>query len=389
MMMRDSFCAILNLVEDGSKLMPLTNSRPVASLPFGGRYRLIDFPFSALHDAEVSSAALFISGSGKSLYDHVRSGNAWGLDSTIGGGVFTHSQIDLKDTAAKEGKYLTYYQDQRNYVKKSKAEYVVIMGSKMLCNANLRSVLRFHQENLADVTVVYKNILASEISLDSDMDSIMIDAEIGEIKSSGSIADGINPDTEKVKIQTGIVIMAVEKFLNYMDTLEASGKRHHTGLMISVGLEKGEKIFAYEYTGYLKYIDSIRDYYDASMDMLNEDDFNSLFYRNQDVITRAKNGAPTYYSPASKVGNVQIATDCVIEGEINNSILFRRVRVKENAHIDHSVIMQGCLIGEGAYLQHVILDKNVIVEPGVKLVGTPEKPIVIEKGTVLHAEKGA
>lgn len=389
MMMRNSFCAIINLVEDGTALMPLTKGRPVASLPFGGRYRLIDFPFTALHDAEATSASLFIAGSGHSLYDHIRSGNAWGLDSTIGGGVFTHSQLDLKETAAKAGQDLTYYQDQRNYVKKSGAEYVVIMGSQMLCNVNLQSVLRFHQENMADVTVIYKSLPVSDIRLDSDMKIMTIDPETDTVASIGSISDGIDENAEKAAVQTGITIMSVEKFLFYLDIIEERGERHETGLITPIALEKGDKVAAYEYTGYLKYIDSVRSYFEASMDMLEEDNFNALFYRNQDVITRTKNGAPTYYSPTSRVSNVQIATDCVIEGQVENSILFRKVRVKENAYINHSVIMQGCLIGEEAHLENVILDKNVTVAPGVRLVGTPEEPIVVEKGTALHGEKGA
>lgn len=388
MMMRNSFCAIVNLVEDNKELMPLTKNRPVASLPFGGRYRLIDFPFTALHDAEATSAALFISGSGHSLYDHIRSGGAWGLDSTIGGGVFTHSQIDLKETAAEEGQDLTYYQDQRNYVKKSGAEYVVIMGSKMLCNVNLQSVLRFHQENLADVTVVYKNIPVSEIRLDSDIKTFTIDTDTDTVISTGSIAEGIDEDAEKVAIQTGIVMLSVEKFLSYVDSLEERGDRHQTGIIAPVALEKGDKVCAYEYTGYLKYIDSIHSYFQASMDMLDEDNFNALFYRNQNVITRTKNGAPTYYSPTSRVSNVQIATDCFVEGQVENSILFRKVRIKEEVYINHAVIMQGSMVGEGAHLEYVILDKNVTVDPGVRLVGTPDEPIVVEKGTALHVEKG-
>src|SRR5690606_9252337 len=115
-MMRNSFCAILNVVEDGIKLHPLTKKRPIAALPMASRYRLIYFTFTALHNAEATSESLFISGSGHSLYDHIRSGYEWGLDSTIGGGVFTHSQLDLKETAAREGNNLTYSEDQRNYV---------------------------------------------------------------------------------------------------------------------------------------------------------------------------------------------------------------------------------------------------------------------------------
>lgn len=387
-MKRNSFCAIVNLVEDGSGLQPLTKRRPIAALPFASRYRLIDFPFTALHNAEATSAALFISGSGHSLYDHIRSGFEWGLDSTVGGGVFTHSQIDLKESAAREGDVVTYYEDQRNYVKKSSAEYVVITGSKMLCHVNLKSILRYHQENTADMTVVYKNIPASEIAIDSNLKSYSLNPDTEVIESLNSVSEMIDKGSEKLAIQTGITVMSVEKFLYYLDLLEERQERHHMGLMLKLALEKGNKACGFEYTGYLKYIDDVVSYYEANMDMLDEDNYNSLFYRDEPVITRARNGAPTYYSPTSKVSNVQIATDCYIDGKVENTIIFRKVQMKENAVVKHSIIMQGSQIGEGAHLEYVILDKNVIVDPGVKLIGTPEQPIVVEKNSVLSVKKG-
>lgn len=388
MMKRNSFCAIVNLVEDGSRLQPLTKRRPIAALPFASRYRLIDFPFTALHNAEATSAALFISGSGHSLYDHIRSGFEWGLDSTVGGGVFTHSQIDLKESAAREGDIVTYYEDQRNYVKKSSAEYVVITGSKMLCHVNLKSILRYHQENTADMTVVYKNIPASEIAIDSNLKSYSLNPDTEVIESLNSVSEMIDKGSEKLAIQTGITVMSVEKFLYYLDLLEERQERHHMGLMLKLALEKGNKVCGFEYTGYLKYIDDVVSYYEANMDMLDEDNYNSLFYRDEPVITRARNGAPTYYSPTSKVSNVQIATDCYIDGEVENTIVFRKVQMKENVVVKHSIIMQGSQIGEGAHLEYVILDKNVVVDPGVKLIGTPEQPIVVEKNSVLSVKKG-
>ncbi|MFL2100623.1 glucose-1-phosphate adenylyltransferase subunit GlgD [Desemzia sp. FAM 23989] len=389
MMRRNSFCAIVNLVEDGSRLKPLTNKRPVAALPFASRYRLIDFPFTALHNAEATSAALFISGSGHSLYDHIRSGFEWGLDSTIGGGVFTHSQMDLKESAALEGDKLTYYEDQRNYVKKSAAEYVVITGSKMLCHINLQSILRYHKENSADMTVVYKNIPAAEVPVDTDLKSYSLNPDTGVIECLNSVSEMMDKGNEKLAIQTGITVMSVEKFLYYLDLLEERQERHHMGLMLNLALEQGNKVCGFEYTGYLKYIDTVLSYYEASMDMLDEDNYNSLFYRDEPVITRARNGAPTYYSPSSKVSNVQIATDCYIDGEVENTIIFRKVRIKENAVVKNSIIMQGSQIGEGAHLEYVILDKNVTVAPGAKLIGTPEQPLVVEKGSVLTEKKGA
>src|SRR5690554_1132106 len=116
--MRNNIAAVVNLVEDDTKLKPLTNRRPVATLPFGCRYRLIDFPFSVLYNAQAESAALFISGSGHSLYDHIRSGSVWGLDSLAGGGVFTHSQLMLKSEKTQRKHDSFYYDDHYKYITK-------------------------------------------------------------------------------------------------------------------------------------------------------------------------------------------------------------------------------------------------------------------------------
>ena len=160
MKIKEQLCAVLNLDESERQLMPLTKKRAVAALPFGSRYRLIDFPLSSLYSAEVSSVAIFVRGSARSLMDHVRSGYPWGMDSTVGGGLFVHSGAEIKEALEKlePGEISSYYQDQIDFVQHSKKGYVVIMGSKMLCNVDVKGVLRSHLENEADITIVYKNV---------------------------------------------------------------------------------------------------------------------------------------------------------------------------------------------------------------------------------------
>jgi len=385
--MRTKIAPILNLVENSEKLMPLTKRRPLASLPFGCRYRLIDFPFSSLSSIEASSAALFIGGSGHSLYDHIRSGSTWGLESSVGGGVFTHSHINLKaELEDKDGYIGNYYEDHYHYVSRSNAEYVILMGSSMLSNIRLDSLLQFHEKKKSDVTVIYKKIKRSEVREDSIYSSLIMS------KNDDDCVEGSRPVTEisdqdaDLLINMEMMIMSKDKFLTYLFEAKNQHVDITTDNLIKFSREADDEIYGFEYTGYLKVIEDIRSYYQANMDMLNEDNFNALFYRANPVLTKPKNSAPTYYGKQSEINNAQFANDCEIYGSVKNSMIFRKVSIAEGANVEASIIMQDCCIEEDVHLKHVILDKHVYVKKGARLEGTAEEPIVVSKDSIIHAE---
>lgn len=393
--MRNKIAAILNLVEDDEKLKPLTNRRPIASLPFACRYRLIDFPFSSLYNAQAISAALFISGSGHSLYDHIRSGATWGLDSIAGGGVFTHSQVRLKtekqETKKEKGEKEEendpfYYEDHYNYVARSEAEHVLIISSSTLANVSLRSLIDYHEDTESDVTVAFKKMPRDEFREDSVYQHYLLDEEDEER------VVGLEPLSEvpsdSTEIAAGMEIMIVEKkrFFDFLHIAKERDLYVNVPNFMKIALETEQSINGFEYTGYLKAIEDIPSYFSANMDMLEEEKFHQLFYQGEPVLTKAKNSAPTFYGPTAKTRNTQAANDCQIYGTVENSLLFRKVKVEEGAKVNHSIVMQECIIEEGTELDYVILDKHVYVKKGAKLKGTPENPIVIGKHEVVDAE---
>ncbi|MCD8506459.1 MAG: glucose-1-phosphate adenylyltransferase subunit GlgD [Alkalibacterium thalassium] len=285
--MRNRIAPILNLVEYEDKLKPLTNRRPVASLPFACRYRLVDFPFSSLYNAEAESAALFISGSGHSLYDHIRSGSTWGLDSLAGGGVFTHSQVKLKSDRSTESKHdRFYYEDHYNYVTRAKADYVVMMGSAFLSNIQIESLMHFHEDKDSQVTVVYKKVNRDELSSDTVYSTLELgdekDCEISNVKAISDTQD------DRFNLNMETMILSKKTFLDYLYRAKQADMDINVNNFIQFSLDSGCYVYGYEYTGYLKVIEDIKSYYDANMDMLDEDNFNSLFYRADPVRTRSK-----------------------------------------------------------------------------------------------------
>lgn len=380
--MKTKYAAILNLVEEEEKLQPLTRRRPVATLPFACRYRLIDFPFSRLFNAQIPSAALFISGSGRSLYDHIRAGTSWGLDNMAGGGVFTHSQIKLKAESDEiDGYNNYYYQDHFDYINKTGAKYVVLQGAAILSNIPIDAVLNHHIEKQGDITVAYKKVPRNELSKDTNYSSYnFIDKKDEEIKEMIPLSE-LPYDDSPISFGLNFLIAEVDVFLEYLEKLREKRQLVSVDNILQLALAGEETcVNGFEYTGYLKAIENMKDYFEANMDMLDEELFNSLFYRETPILTKSKNSAPTYYGISCKVKNAQFANDCEVYGTVEDSLIFRRNFICQNAVIKNSILLRDCFIDEDVELNYVIIDKHVHIEKGVKLKGTPENPLVISKG---------
>jgi len=176
------------------------------------------------------------------------------------------------------------------------------------------------------------------------------------------------------------LIARTDVFLDYLEQLKRDKKLVSVNNILRYAIPNEEtSIKGYEYTGYLKAIEDIPSYFEANMDMLEEDNFNSLFYRQSPVLTKSKNSAPTYYGTDSEVRHSLFANDSEVYGTVEDSLVSRRNTICQNAKIKNSIILQSCFIDEDAELNYAILDKNVHVEKGAKLEGTRENPVVVPK----------
>ena len=365
-MRENNYCAILNLSGATDYLTPLTNHRPVASLPFAGRYRIIDFMLSSMSHANVESAAIFIDGSGRSIYDHVRSGKEWDFDSSIKGGLFTFSQqVWKRFEYIHQERTDDFYIDHREFLKKSEEEYVVVVGGEIIQTVDIEAILKHHKAKEADITVTYK---AGNYSR---LDKLEIDEQGYVISLNGNHKD--------VSL-TEVYFLKVDLVNELLDKACATHFYENLSHVIKEFM-LDYKVSAFEYTGFMEPITTIQDYFDVSMKLLELDHFNALFNGSIPIITKSQSGAPTYYSKDVVVRNAQIATNALIEGDIENSLLFRKVIVKPGSDIKNSVVMSGCTIGENAKLNYVILDKGVTVDPDLTLSGTHDNVLVIPKNT--------
>lgn len=364
-MKANKMCAILGNEHEYSGLMPLTENRPLSTLYFDCKYRIMDFAISSAANANIRTVYIILNeGRVKSVFDHLGGGREWGLDS-IGSYQYLSFYQDILRQKA-EGK--DYYCNIIDFLSKSKSAYTVFIGNKMLCNIDLRTVLNVHQSQDATMTAVFKRVPREKIANDDQILDLSSDNRVTGHTRFGNVEknqDLYNLSMSIFMVKTDWLIEALKEGESIEEFLIEQLGRVDT--------------YAYEYSGYLSNIYNMKSYYDANMDMLDPENFNSLLFSSQKVITRSKNEVATYFSKGSKVSASQLATGCIIDGKIDHSLISRCTTVEKDAEVVGSIVMANANIKQGASVKYAILDKCVTVEPGVRIEGTPENPVVIKK----------
>jgi len=378
-MVNNKLFGVINLSENDYFLKQITYNRPVASIPFLGRYRMIDFALSNLTNAGVVTVGIFLNDRYRSLMDHIGSGKEWDLDRKKGG-VFWFSPYATPDIHSQLRGDISTYFSNIDYFTEVPGDYAVITGTSMILNIDLDKVLKEHLSTNADITVVYKSIDEDDFGFDR-CNTVNLN-EYGRVVTFGKNIKKNETEAAKKKISTEIYIVRKELISDMITDAITTGQNIFLSDVLHNAVTK-YKVVGYEFKGYLKNISSIEGYFDASMDMLNEDHIKEVFFDDHKIKTKVKDETPTYYSEDSNVTNSLIANGCKIEGTVINSILFRRVNVAKGAIIKDSIIMQNTDIRENCMIENVITDKSVILTEGTELKGSPKNPVVVGKGSIL------
>ena len=372
---------LINLMEPDYQMKSLTSHRPVAAIPFGGRYRMIDFMLSNMSAAGINTIGIYLKDKERSLMDHIRSGHPWDMD-RMAGGIFYFSPYSTQDLNFDlKGDIMNFY-NNIDILEKSKADYVILAGSNMAMNIDLRKVLDEHIETGADVTVVYRNYASSDHYYDNAY--VLNTDENDRINSFGIkiVKRGSQNVPEFTKISTEIYVLKVDLLKELIEDAVSSGVSIYMREVLH-DAARLHKYHGYEFKRFIGYASSIYNFYESNMDLLNEEHLMDLFYGPNKINTKIRNENPSFYGEESKVSDSLIANGCVIEGEVVNSILFRRVIVEKGAKIENSIIMQNGTIKAGASLKHCIADKNVVISEGEIMSGTEKSPLVLAKGSVI------
>lgn len=352
-------------------LPELTEYRSMGSVPFGGRYRIIDFHLSNLVNAGVGKVGIIPRSNYRSLMDHIGSGKPWDLDRKQGGLSFLPPFI-----AGGGGAYKGHIEAVLNvsdYLKKSHEEYVILCDADVVCNIDIADMLEKHIKSGADVTAAYKRGALPKYHKPHTV--LELDGE-GVAKE---ILVSVDTGAE-CNYCIGLMIFRREQLVEL--SIKAM-ERGYTSIGRGVLQANSDslKIVGYKVDSFAMTIDGIKAYADANMAVLTTDVRRDLFNAKRPIYTKTRDDMPAKYGLDSSVKNSLIGDGCIIEGSVENCILFRGVKVGKNSHLRDCIVMQSCVIGEDCDIQYVTADKDVTVSAGTQLRGAKDCHYIIKKGT--------
>ena len=354
------------------RLGELTSRRSVASVPFGGRYRLVDFSLSNLVNAGISKVGLITKSNYQSLMDHIGSAKSWGLDRK-NGGLHILPPYGNASSGVYVGQVDALY-GIKHFLRRSTEQYAVICNSNTALNIDIADMVEKHIASGADITVAYKH--GALPKNDGDIMSLSFkDERVSRVMM-------YTEDKGERDYSLGITVISRMLLMALVDKAVAANKTDFARDIIMSNVES-LVIRGYEHKGFVALLDSAEDYVEANMQLLAPGVRADLFNKKRPVYTKVKDSMPTRYGIGSNITNSLIADGCVIEGTVKNSILFRGVRVGKGANVENCIIMQGTEIGSGAELKYLTIDKEVKVGNNRALCGSPSYYVYINKGSTV------
>ncbi|HBK04018.1 MAG TPA: glucose-1-phosphate adenylyltransferase subunit GlgD [Clostridiales bacterium] len=351
----------------------LTDERTMASLPFGGRYRQVDFALSNLSDAGVRHVGVISRHNFQSLMNHIGDGEEWGLELEEGGLEFltpyaqssTHTYRGKLESLSNAMHFLEYGAGD---------ELVVMTDSAILSNIDLNAVLAAHVASGKDVTVVTKaGICNGEKIIDLAL----------KVDDKGEVTDMMVDYAAPADYVSSMDIFVLDKafLVRSVKEMIARDKFHMDRDLVMGGWQRNVvSVNTFPFGGVALYNESVEEYFNNSLSLLNGDIRQDIFNGCHPIYTKVRFRVPTYYGEGSQIDNALVADGCMLEGQVKDSILFRNVTVCKDAEVENCILFNDAVIGEGAELKYAILDKNVVVTPGAKLIGTRKNPVIVKRG---------
>lgn len=364
---------IFSNIYDG-ELGELTARRTVASLPFGGRYRQIDFVLSSMVNSNITSVGVITKYNYQSLMDHLGSSEEWDLNRKTGGlyiippfasgrGEVYHGKLEALHSAL-------------DFLKSQNTQYIVLSDTISICNISFMEVLVEHIASGKDVTAV-------AMHPKNDEEKYPIVFELEKDKSAKSIAISSKAEKEAL-IGVGMFIMNREYLIDVVTKCVTAGFYHFEKDFLQKYFNEGKiTVNVYEFEGVILTNKDVESYLKNNILLTDEKVSKQLYKSSAPIYTKVRDEMPTYYGENSSVDECIVADGCKIFGNIKNSVLSRDVTIEEDAKVIGSVIMQGSKIKQGAYVENAIIDKNVTITDGVRLVGVEKSPVIIKKGETI------
>ena len=359
-----------------SLLPELVAERLMASVPFAGRYRLVDFIISSMVHSGIDDISLIVKKNYHSLMDHLGSGQEFDLARKKGGLniVPPYSQKQIKVYGGR----IEALESLKGYLRRCTQKYVILTDANYAISFDFRQLINAHKKSGADVTIVYRNMEIPEgFFKPSNNEELYYSMDLEGDRITKIY---INPKNRgKVNYCMNMYVIEREKLINLVDDAYVHGYTYYTRDLLAPHV-KDLNIHGFEYTGYCAYISDLTSYFNENMRLLQDENRKALFETKINIYTKIRDDNPTRYINGSKAKNVMVADGCIIEGEIENCILARGVKIGKGAVVRNSILMQDTVVEDGARLEYVITDKNVHIQANKSLTGNEAFQVYVAKG---------
>ena len=372
----DSAMGILFPNSYDSLVPELVSERLMASIPFASRYRLIDFMLSSMVNCGIDNISVIVKRNYHSLMDHLGAGREWDLTRKNGGlnivPPFAQKTVNIYNGRVEAIASIL------DYLNRQKEKYVIMADTNIAVNFDFSAFLQKHIDSGADITIAYtkEEIPKAFIDIDMTKKDLYYTLDIDENDKVNKIIVN-NKDKGEQNMSMNVYVMDRKLLVEQIREAYVNGQTYFERDIVSPQLDKLD-VRAYQHTGYYARILDVKSYFAENMKLLKEENVNALFSPST-VYTKIRDDNPTRYATGSHAKNVMVADGCVIEGEVENSILFRGVKVGKGAKVRNCVLMQDTVIETGATVEYTITDKNVTVSSYKELKGTESFPVFVEK----------
>ena len=358
----------------------LVSERLMASIPFASRYRLVDFILSSMVNCGIDNISLIVRRNYHSLMDHLGSCREWDLTRKNGG-------LNLVPPFAE--KTVSIYNGRvealasiLDFLKEQKEKYVVMADTNLAVNFDFNALIEAHMESGADVTVAYrKEPLPVGFTGPQDIGkSLYYTLAIDNGRVTKMYMNSKEPGVQNFSMN--IYVIDRERLIDQVNTAYVRGQVYYERDILAPQIGK-LNVHAFRYDGYVARISSMKSYFDENMKMLDDANVDALFSAGNPIYTKIRDDNPARYINGSKASNIMAADGCIIEGEVENSILFRGVRIGRGAKVKNCVLMQDTVVEAGASAEYVVTDKNVTITEGKEMKGTDTFPVYVAKYQVV------
>ena len=377
-MIKKEIIAMILAGGQGTRLKQLTKMIAKPAVPFGGKYRIIDFSLSNCSNSDIDTVGVLTQYQPLALNSHIGIGTPWDLDRR-NGGVSMLAPYQSEDGGNwYNGTADAIYQNT-NYIDSYDPEYVLILSGDHIYKMDYSKMLDYHKEKGADVTIAVLEVSLEEASRFGMMNT-RADNSIYEFEEKPKV-----PKSNLASMGVYIFNWSTLKQLLKEDNLDKSSSNDFGKNIIPKMLKNNQKLYAYPFKGYWRDVGTIESFWEANMDLLADDNELNIHDHNWRIYSVNPMLPPQYIGPEASINNAMLNEGCTVFGEVSNCVLFQGVHVGKNTKITNSVILPNTKIGNNVVIDKAIIGSNVTIRRN-SFIGNGEDIIVIEEGKEIKAD---